>query len=204
LNASTAAALAAVLTLILAPSAGAHLLPRPEREPGQAKADWIRAGQVANVRHARGAVRFLERRLNGKAVQRGLYGRAARELDWHRKSLVWSSRELSSTWLGAVELVGVYYGPGIRAWLRSCSQATSEGGWGRWVPNTQGSGAGGWLQFMSGTFWSVIDDAIARARAAGMVVPSSARSWYSPLGQALAGDEMIRDGRRREWSGWAC
>lgn len=115
-----------------------------------------------------------------------------------------AAREEPATWLAAVDVVGRYFGADVAAWERSCSQPSSEGGYGRWVPNTQGSGAGGWLQFMQGTFDSVIDDAIRSARAKGMVVLASARSWYSPLGQALAGAQMLADGRRGEWAGWGC
>jgi hypothetical protein len=106
------------------------------------------------------------------------------------------------SWLAAVDVVGRYFGADVAAWERACS--SSEGGWGGWVPNTGGSGAGGWLQFLSGTFYGVIDRAIASGRGRGMVVPSSARSWYSPLGQALAGAQMLADGRRGEWYGWRC
>lgn len=96
----------------------------------------------------------------------------------------------------------LYPGLGHGSWADTC--ASSEGGHGPWVPNRGGSGAGGWLQFMSGTFWSVIDGGIARARARGVRIPSYARSWYSPLGQAIAGSEMLFDGRRGEWSGSTC
>lgn len=113
------------------------------------------------------------------------------------------TRELlrrTSTYLGAVSYVERYFGP--QPFLRSCP--SGEGGYGRWVPNSGGSGAGGWLQFMSGTFYGIIDEAIASARARGMRVPASARSWYSPLGQALAGRQMVDDGRRGEWTGANC
>ena len=112
-------------------------------------------------------------------------------------------RELQLTtgsYLGAVSYVERFFGP--QAFLRACPNG--EGGFGRWVSNTGGSGAGGWLQFMSGTFYGIIDSAIANARAAGMRVPASARSWYSPLGQALAGRQMLADGRRGEWTGANC
>ncbi len=108
------------------------------------------------------------------------------------------------SWRGAVAVVARYFGPRVAAWELSCSRQGSEGGWGAWVLNTQGSGAGGWLQFMQGTFDGVIGKAIAAARSLGLAVPASARSWYSTLGQALAGAEMLREGRRDEWSGWGC
>ena len=41
--------------------------------------------------------------------------------------------------------------PAPNWWLLSCS--SSEGGHGRWVPNSQGSGVGGWMQMYPSTFW---------------------------------------------------
>lgn len=96
----------------------------------------------------------------------------------------------------------LYPGSWLGAWERAC--APSEGGYGRWVPNGTGSGAGGWLQFMSGTFYGIIDDAFAHARARGVRPPRWAWSWHSPLGHALAGAEMILHGRRSEWTGATC
>jgi hypothetical protein len=109
-----------------------------------------------------------------------------------------------ATWSRAVELVRRYYGSGSAGWLYAC--ASSEGGSHGWIPNHAGSGAGGWLQFKAGTFYSVIDDGIRDARRRGMrpAWARSVRSWYSPLGQALAGLEMIRDGRVGEWDGARC
>lgn len=109
-----------------------------------------------------------------------------------------------ATWTRSVELVRRFYGDGSAGWLYSC--ASSEGGSHGWIPNAHGSGAGGWLQFMPGTFASVIDDGIRDARRRGMrpAWGRSVRSWYSPLGQALAGLEMIRDGRVGEWDGARC
>lgn len=129
------------------------------------------------------------------------------------------------TWLQAVAIVDHHLGSG--AWLRSCSRTGSEGGWGRWFWNggtplddrarlrllqlrgrparpAGSSGVGGWLQFAPGTFDSVIRDAVRHARQHGLAVPPFARSWLHPLGQAVAGVEMLRDGRRHEWAGWAC
>lgn len=107
----------------------------------------------------------------------------------------------SGAWLNAVEEVQRAY-PGTSWWLRSCS--ASEGGWGRWVPNSQGSGASGWLQFMSSTFWRMFGAAKADVQARGFIVPNSAASWYSPLGQALAGAWGYTNGRRHEWVGSGC
>lgn len=109
----------------------------------------------------------------------------------------------NSAWLRAIEQAQKPY-PGTRDWLRSCSAPRSEGGWGRWVPNTQGSGAGGWLQFMEGTFWRMFGAALPEVQAMGYIVPRSAASWYSPLGQALAGAWAVKNGATHEWSGSGC
>lgn len=92
--------------------------------------------------------------------------------------------------------------PGTEWWLHSC--ASSEGGHGRWVSNSQGSGAGGWLQFMESTFWRMYGSARQHAVSRGFRVPSSANSWFSPLGQALAGAWGYTNGRRHEWVGGGC
>ena len=92
--------------------------------------------------------------------------------------------------------------PGTEAWLLSCS--SSEGGWGRWFPNSQGSGAGGWLQFMSGTFDSFARSARTDLLDRGFRVDEKEWDWYSQLGQALAGAWGITHGMRHHWSGARC
>lgn len=98
--------------------------------------------------------------------------------------------------------------PGTEAWLMSCS--ASEGGWGRWVPNSQGSGVGGWMQMYPSTFstmwygWYGNEGAYAYLRRNGYFVPKSAHSWYSPLGQALASAHGKLNGRGGEWHGSGC
>jgi hypothetical protein len=104
-------------------------------------------------------------------------------------------------WQRAVEEAQRPY-PGTEGWLMSCS--ASEGGWGRWVPNSQGSGVGGWLQYHPSTFSGFVRHAIADVRTRGFRVPSSATSWYSPLGQALAGGWAITHGMRHHWHGSGC
>jgi hypothetical protein len=107
----------------------------------------------------------------------------------------------SNAWLRAVDEAQRPY-PNTASWLISCS--ASEGGHGRWVPNSQGSGANGWLQFMEGTFWRMFWAAKADVESRGYRVPASAASWYSPLGQALAGAWGLTNGRRHEWAGHGC
>jgi hypothetical protein len=106
-----------------------------------------------------------------------------------------------SGWQRAVEEVQRVY-PGTKNWLLSCS--SSEGGWGRFVFNSQGSGAAGWLQYMPGTFVGFYARAEADARRKGFRVDPRARSLYSPLGQALAGGWALRNGLTHHWVGHGC
>lgn len=108
----------------------------------------------------------------------------------------------TNDWKTAVRLTQKPF-PGTSAWLMSCS--SSEGGHGRFVMNHQGSGAGGWMQFMSGTFYAYVDDAFRSVRARGFKVHPRHRSWYSPLGQALTAGYMRFTGRSRgHWWGSGC
>ena len=106
-----------------------------------------------------------------------------------------------SGWRRAVDEVQKAY-PGTKAWLLSCS--ASEGGWGRFVWNTQGSGCGGWLQYVPSTFVGFFARAEADVRRRGFRVPRSASSLYSPLGQALAGAWAYRNGLSFHWFGRGC
>lgn len=167
------------------------------------------AGASGITKHDRDVLRFFQHhpRLastpTGGRVLSKLLPRLAAELRSLQAARA-ARLAVPQTWLDSVEYVGRYFGADVAAWEKSCSQPGSEGGWGRWVPNTQGSGAGGWLQFIQGTFDGIIDRAIAHARQLGMPVSSAARSWYSPLGQAVAGAQMLLDGRRGEWTGAGC
>lgn len=215
--------LVAVLALVLVDVAAAHV-PRPVRAQMSLLEQERRL--VVNLSHSRGAVAFLERR---RAVA-SRSSAAVRELRFHRAAAGWQASRLDRVRLlraaasaerdysMAVRYVERAFGP--QPFLWACPG--SEGSFGVWVWNggfpitrypatidgggrpAGSSGAGGWLQFMHSTFESVIDDGIAVARARGLLVPSSARDWRSPLGQALAGLEMLRDGRRGEWSGSSC
>lgn len=177
---------------------------------------------------ARGAVRFYSRRLqvHAKTMGRSLVVRSLaaksscprhqahvlqrKARAWRLRAERWVSertlrdfevRPGNRAWHRAVEEVQRAY-PQTKDWLLSCS--SSEGGWGRWVPNSQGSGVGGWLQMFPSTFWRMFTAARVDVRARGYRVPASAASWYSPLGQALGGAWAIRNGRRHEWVGAGC
>lgn len=90
-------------------------------------------------------------------------------------------------WPTAVRLVQRVY-PGTSDWLLTISRR--EGGWGRFVMNSQGSGAGGWMQFMSSTYYAYNDRAFADLRSRGFIVPESANSWTHPMGQAITAGYM--------------
>lgn len=90
-------------------------------------------------------------------------------------------------WLTAVDRVQRIY-PGTKSWLLYISHR--EGGWGRFVMNTQGSGAGGWMQFMASTFYAYNDRAFADARSRGFIVNEAANRWTHPLGQAITAGYM--------------
>lgn len=90
-------------------------------------------------------------------------------------------------WVTAVKLVQRIY-PGTADWLLYISKR--EGGYGGFVMNHQGSGAGGWMQFMASTFYAHNNDAFADARRRGFILSESANSWQHPLGQAITAGYM--------------
>jgi len=93
----------------------------------------------------------------------------------------------STDWVTSVKLVQRVY-PGTADWLLFISRR--EGGYGGFVMNHQGSGAGGWMQFMSSTYYAYADRAFADARRRGFIVSESANSWTHPLGQAITAGYM--------------
>ncbi len=120
--------------------------------------------------------------------------------------LDWRTLDEQHTWIKAISEVQVAW-PGTEAWLRSCSSTEGAGrnlSINYFQMNHQGSGAGGWLQFMSGTFWRMFAAGKADAEARGFIVPASAAAWDSRIGQAIAGAWGVSNGRRGEWSGSGC
>jgi hypothetical protein len=98
----------------------------------------------------------------------------------------------TNDWQTAVALVQRIY-PGTAGWLLSISDR--EGGHGGFVMNHQGSGAGGWMQFMASTYYAHNDDAYADARRRGFIIDPSTNSWTHPLGQAITAGYMRYTGR---------
>lgn len=131
--------------------------------------------------------------------------------------LVWNHR--ARDYLSAADFVGRFVFPGTRWWLIACS--SSEGGHGPWVWNSPApgrsyplsryptrpagsSGAGGWLQFKSGTFWGYADAAWDAALENGYRVPRAHKRWTDPVGQAIVGAYMLTLNQRHQWEGARC
>jgi hypothetical protein len=130
--------------------------------------------------------------------------------EWLNSQFVLQDFKVTSgnhAWFKAIEEAQGPY-PGTEAWLKSCS--ASEGGWGRWVPNSDGAPPGGWMQMVYGTWktmwygWYGNEGAYRYLVKRGYIVPKSAHSWYSALGQALASAHGYMFGRRGEWHGSGC
>lgn len=103
----------------------------------------------------------------------------------------WANRSISN----AITFAGPIFGVSTD---RLHNRVSSEGGHGGWVPNRQGSGAGGWFQFMSGTYYAFSGEAFDKSG-----VPRIYNSWYSPLGQALTAALMFSKGLECTHVGWA-
>lgn len=129
-----------------------------------------------------------------------------------------SARTVHETndWLTAVRIVQRFY-PGSDSWLVSCSG--SEGGHGVFVyhggraasadeirRNVEYSTPGGQMQYFPGTFWSDFNAAVQDLARRHIKVPRSAWTWYSPLGQALAGGYAHNLGHYTggKWTGRGC
>lgn len=126
----------------------------------------------------------------------------------------------TNDWVTAVRIVQRVW-PGTESWLLSCSGG--EGSHGDWVWNggtplglsvveavreenagtlvVHGSGAGGWMQFMEGTFDGQFAAAMAAARTIHRALPpSQSRNWFSALGQAFAAGHARYIGETSAWS----
>jgi hypothetical protein len=167
----------------------------------RARAAAWRCQQRAGLERTRAGLTAAELRRAGFAFRGWTLSHWHRTFDRCQRVL---ARTIPPTddWLTAVRHVQRVW-PGTAEWLISCS--ATEGGHGRFVMNTQGSGAGGQMQFMHGTFYGTIYPAIGEAIARGFRIPNTASSWYSPLGQAVAAAYLRYHGRDRgQWTGAGC
>lgn len=102
----------------------------------------------------------------------------------------------TNDWVTAVRLVQ-RISPGTESFLLNCS--SGEGGHGGFVMNHQGSGASGWMQFLSGTFYGHAPEALAHAQSMGFILPDGLLDIHSPLGQAITAAYMRTHGMSSHW-----
>jgi hypothetical protein len=187
---------------------------RPERcYPARAAVPYYRT-----LTHTWQALRGSERlagpgpRVRGRSCGFARYaasewqGRARAAKDTYYRWKEERTLKEQATWIRAIREAQRAY-PGTEGWLRSCSATEGAGrslSINYFQMNHQGSGAGGWLQFMHSTFVRMFSAAHADVTARGFLVPPSAHSWSSRLGQALAGGWAARNGGTGEWSGSGC
>jgi len=88
--------------------------------------------------------------------------------------------------------------------LHSCSHSEGNNHRGGFIMNREGSGAGGWMQFMRSTFYGYVDEAFEGARARGDRVPWRYSNWYSKVGQAYTAAYMFGRGLSSHWTGAGC
>lgn len=103
------------------------------------------------------------------------------------KKQLWTTLPYTNDWRTSVRIAQRPY-PGTDSWLLFISKR--EGGYGRFVMNHQGSGAGGWMQFMASTFYGYNEAAAADLRRRGFNIPDNVMVWTHPLGQALTAGYM--------------
>lgn len=108
-----------------------------------------------------------------------------------------ADRDFQRALLFASHVYGVSY-----SWLHNC--AGSEGGFRDWIWNHRGSKAGGWMQFMSGTFYDNVEAAFSYARRHGYNVSGKYASWKSRVGQAFVAAYMFKTGESGQWTGEGC
>ncbi len=147
------------------------------------RGEWIRAPRKENCRQ----VPWKQSCVTARASYR-MHSRIVKAM----QQRLWYTLPATNDWRTSVRLAQRIY-PGTDDWLLFISDR--EGGWGPFVMNHQGSGAGGWLQFLSGTFYAYVDDARADVKRRGFVVPANVWTWTHPLGQALTGAYMRYTGR---------
>jgi hypothetical protein len=114
--------------------------------------------------------------------------RCLERLRWQQQHTI----PTTGDWQTSVRLVQRVF-PGTSSWLLYISHR--EGGWGPFKMNYQGSGCGGWMQFMPSTYWANSSAAFAAVRSRGYTVDPANDDWRSPLGQAITAGYMKWAGR---------
>lgn len=165
------------------------------------------ASPQQDLRHSRHVVAFFDnrewmrapRQTNCAAVPWTRTCQIARRIyQLHRHRIPKLENQLFRTlphtndWRNSVKLTQRVY-PGTSSWLLFISDR--EGGYGPFVMNRQGSGAGGWMQFMASTFYAYMPSARADTARRGFTVPAHVWTWTHPLGQALTAGYMRYTGK---------
>lgn len=177
-----------------------------------------------NKNHAQAAITWAKKQRRAPAVanparsrllaaivrnHRWLYRESVRD-QAEARARMWLVLPETRDWLTAVAVVQRVF-PGSAWWQIACS--SSEGGHGAWVyygrlPYPKYGPwrtPGGPMQYMQGTFWGDFRAALTKARERRFVVPRSAHSWFSMLGQALASGYAYHYNRPPgKWTGWRC
>lgn len=99
----------------------------------------------------------------------------------------------------AAKRYGVSY-----SWLHACAKSeghiegrrTPGGPIDPFIMNNSGSDAGGWMQFMPGTFYGYV------GRTSGY--PAKYKKWKSKVGQAYTAAYMFKIGQSGQWMGAGC
>ena len=176
----------------------AHQRPKGEATRGTKLARSQRlVGRAAGKSESQVGVPVNDRRVSGSAARQPLNRMKVRRGEWRS---LWSQR--ARDWPTAAGFVGRFVFPGTRGWLLRCS--SSEGGHGPFVLNRQGSGAGGWMQFLASTHAAYLEQSWEAARRNGFRVPRRHARWRDPLAQAIVGAHMLLIGERRQWAGRLC
>ena len=221
--------LALLASLLVATEAQAHSVHKvtfkqaKRLNAGLDRLRFIEVKQEKALTHYAGAVKYLKKqqfqgwnapetcfnwkwRLKGShyayCEHLALKGKATRALRKTRAAIEAASYINTGDFYTATFIAGRIFGYSAGAWTRRC--AASEGSFGGFVMNRQGSGAGGWLQFMSSTFSLFAPPAFEAARNKGFRLASSSMQWTNPLGQAITGAYMYTQGLTSHWTGSTC
>lgn len=128
---------------------------------------------------------------------------------WHKRAVFWKAHswcwERLNTgnfdWMleRAAKKFNVSY-----SWIHNCAHDEGDTHYRGFIMNSRGSGAGGWMQFMSGTFYDNVGSAFLVIRGKGMPVPLKFKYWTSKVGQAVTASYMFYRGWSSQWTGASC
>ncbi len=218
--------IASLVFAALATSARAHSFQGPKRSSLEARA----AFQMKVLRHDRQVLRWHRKHRpltmptctfpepQRKCLMPDERRRVLASRLFHKAQARWTSRELRETllaivrtadrsWSAALDYVSQVF-PAQRPWVQACSSSEGASPDGlraeRLTMNREGSGAGGPMQFMAGTFYGNVDDAAAETRSRGHRFLPEWKRWSSYAGQGLTAAYMKWRGWQGQWTGARC